>query len=220
VTHDRRTGIRQEVQKWFDDPVFFGFDFIPELRSAQDKPYIFIDHAYFDRGYRAGNFRVIRSNVHQVSLKTGRTDRPKTYTPRFDPKRKGKTILVFPPSETMQQTFDAQNWTDETVAEIRKYSDRPIIIKRKHTELPLEHYLRSAHCVVGFGTVAVVKALMAGIPAVAGPRCPATPVACPMEKIESPEIGDREAWFNSLTWSQFHISEIQNGLCREVMNGA
>lgn len=217
MTFDRRTPIRLEVQKWFEEPVFFGFDYIPELQEAiRNGPFVFVDHAYFARGYKRGNFRVIRSGIHQTTLK--RVSGPKTFTPNFKPWRRGSHILVFPPSLTMQETFGAHKWVEETVAEIRKHTDRKIIVKHKHTVEPLEHYLRDAHCVVGYGTVASVEAAMHGVGVVSGPHCPATPISTPIEKIEDPIYPDREAWFNSLTHSQFHVSEITSGLCKEALN--
>lgn len=219
MTFDRRTPVKLEVQKSFTEPVFFGFDYIPELKEAMKGDYVFVDHAYFGRGYKAGNFRVIRNNVHKTTL--GRTDKPKTFFlgDYKEAKRRGH-ILVFPPSPTMVETFGAQHWVAQTVEEIRKHTGRPIVIKHKHSEQPLKWFLKDAHACIGFGTVAVVEAALNGVPVVAGPRCPATPIACPMEKIEDPYFaGDREAWFNSLTWAQFSREEIANGLMKEVLNG-
>jgi hypothetical protein len=109
----------------------------------------------------------------------------------------------------MQQTLD----------ELVRHTDRKIIIKQKQMG-PLKDYLKDCHAVVGYGTVATVEAAIAGIPVFSGPFCPATPIGCKdFSKIEEPICPDREEWFNSLTWSQFSLKEIKDGLCRETLFG-
>jgi hypothetical protein len=218
LTFDRRQQVVAVLKQAFPEfPVFFGFDYIPELKACiqSQKPFIFADHAYFDRGYEAANFRVIHSDIHQRSLK----DR-KAKVPKMHPWRRGKNILVFPPSRTIAQTFDAKDWVSETVAEIQKHTDRPIVVKRKE-DGALKPFLEDAHAAIGFGTVASVEAALHGVPLFCGPRCPGTPIGLQdLSQIENPITPDRAAWFSSLCWSQFHISEIQKGLCREVLLGA
>ena len=219
MTFDRRKVIRDEIQKWFDEPVFFGYDFIPQLKECVEKgiPFIYGDHAYFNRGYPAGNFRIIRNDVHQrTPKKLGPRPGFRYPGPRQD---KGSHILVFPPSKTMQATFNAQAWTDETLAELQKRTDRKLIVKKKDAPEPLSHYLKDAHAVVGYGSVASVESVLQGVPSIAGPRCPTTMLGQSLDDIESPSLGDTEEWFNTLCWSQFHISEIKSGFCKEVMNG-
>ncbi len=219
MTWDRRQIVARALREQFDEPVFVGYDFLPSLKDAiqNGRSFIYADHAYFDRGYERGNFRVIRSDVHQVHLKWAAES--KGYEPEFQPWKRGTHILVFPPSKTMARTFDAQSWTDETVAELRKHTDRPIYIKGK-ADGPLEHFLRDCHAVVGYGTVASVEAAFMGIPVFTGPKCPCTPIGLSdLSLIETPIYPERETWFNGLTWSQFHMSEIESGLCREVLGG-
>ena len=219
---DRRMEIRAELQKVFPDfPCFFGYDFLPDLKAviASGKPFIYADHAYFRRGYEHQNFRVLLSDIHQRKLIP--RDTAKTFIYEGRDWRKGSDILIFPPSKTIAQTFDADGWVEETKAEIRKHTDRRIVVKFKYTPEPLKHFLKTAHAVIGYGTVATVEAALYGVPVFAGPRCPATPIAATdLSQIESPLTPDREPWFRSLTWSQFHISEIRSGLCRETLLGA
>jgi hypothetical protein len=210
VSYARRKPIREAVQKWFEEPVFFGFDFIPQLRECieNNKPFIFVDHAYFNRGYGNANFRVIRSDIHQRKAKA--VDRPR-FPVEMKPWKQGSKILVFPPSDTIKATYGAHSWTVDTVAGL---ADRPVIVKHKLDPKPLTEYLKDAYAVIGYGSVASVESVLAGVPAVAGPRCPCTSMGYHFN-----ELPDREAWVNTLTWSQFHISEIESGLCREVING-
>lgn len=211
-------------QQFPDFPCFFGFDQIPEIKALIGEPFIFVDHAYFKRGYDdgggtiGGNYRVIMSDIHQRKL----VERPKAKTFVYEGRdwRKGDDILIFPPSETIATLFDAQNWVEDTKHELRKYTDRRIVVKNKYAPQTLKDYLKNAHAVVGYGTVASVEAVLYGVPAFCGPRCPATPVGLKsLDQIESPVYPDREPWFKCLTWSQFHLSEIRSGLCRETLLG-
>lgn len=227
MTFDRRAAILAVVKEQFPEyPCFFGFDFIPALRAQIEsgEPFIFTDHAYFGRGYPGGgiegNFRVILSDIHQRKLI--QRESPKTF--KYEPAEwhKGIHILVFPPSDTITQTFSPHpQWAQNMVRTLKKYTDRPVYIKPKHMRKPLSHYLEHAHAVIGYGTVASVEAAMAGVPVFAGPRCPATPIAeSDVSKIEEPIYPDREMWFRNLTHSQFHLDEIRSGLCRETLLGA
>lgn len=226
MTFDRRSAILAVIKEQFPEyPCFFGYDFIPALKGQIEsgKPFIYADHAYFGRGYPngtiEGNFRVVMSDVHLRRIIP--RDKPKTF--EYAPKdwRKGEYILVFPPSETMTKTFDVHpQWAQLTMKTIKKYTGRQVFLKPKHARYPLTHYLEGAHAVIGYGTVACVEAAMFGVPVFAGPKCPATPIAeADLTKIESPAYPDREAWFKSLTHSQFHLSEIRSGLCRETLLG-
>lgn len=226
MTFDRRKAILAEVKKQFPEyPCFFGFDFIPELKAvmASGAPFIFVDHAYFGRGYEGGgatgNFRVILSDIHQRQVAD--KGKPKTFEYAPLPWRKGECVLVFPPSQTMVKTFDLHpQWAQNMVKALKQHTARPVYIKPKEARHPLAHYLRDAHAVIGFGTVATVEAAMAGVPVFAGPKCPATPIAeLDLTKIDSPIYPDRERWFSSLTHSQFHLEEIKSGLCRETILG-
>jgi hypothetical protein len=220
LTFDRRQKVLSVLKKAFPEyPCFMGFDYVPELRACVENkvPFVYADHAYFNRGYEAGNFRVVLSDIHQTKLK----DYSK---PRFRVEgmewRKGDNIVVFPPSATIAQTFvDARTWLQETVDAIRKHTDRPIIIKKKQ-DGELRNYLANAHAAVGYATVASVEAALHGVPVFCGPHCPATPVGLSdLSRIEEPITPDRAPWVSTLTHSQFHLSEIANGFCREILLG-
>lgn len=217
MTFDRRMKVLAVLKKAFPEyPCFMGFDFIPELKACvQSKtPFIYADHAYFDRGYDVGNFRVILSGIHQTEHK--KYDEPRFKFRLGEPKT-GRHILVFPPSATISQTFDSGSWTEEIVRELRRHTDRPIAIKRKQ-DGDLNRFLVDCHAVVGYATVASVEAKLHGVPAFSGPWCPAMGPK-DLSLIEKPELGDRVKWLAALTYSQFHLSEIENGFCREVLLG-
>lgn len=219
MTFDRRQKVLSVLKKAFPEyPCFMGFDFIPELKACvQNKvPFVYTDHAYFGRGYEGGNFRVILSGIHQTSLK-------KYEKPRIEVKpyrvARGENILLFPPSVTISQTFDTGNWVQETIDELRKYTNRPIVIKKK-ADGPLWDYLQDAHAVVGYATVACVESALCGVPVLnRSDHDPCKPIAFPISEVESAKPVNLTRWLATLSYSQFHLTEIQNGFCREVLLG-
>lgn len=220
MTFDRRQKVLAVVKKAFPEfPCFFGFDYIPELKACiQSKtPFIFTDHAYFGRGYENGNFRVILNGIHQTKLKKYQTPRFKMKIP---PLRSGREILVFPPSVTISQTFDTGTWVHDTVEELKKHTDRKIIVKKKN-DGDLFEYLKTAHATIGYATVASVESAMCGVPALTNsPNDPCSPIGFrDFHWIHGFAQVDITPWVATLTYSQFHISEIANGFCREVLLG-
>ncbi len=222
MTFDRRRAILEEVKKQFPDyPCFFGFDYLEALgqKIRNNESFVFVDHAYFGRGYEAKNFRVILSDIHQRRVKPRREAKTFAYEP--GPWRKGDDIVIFPPSPTIARMFGAENWVEQIKAGLRQHTDRRFVVKHKEAPKPLKFYLQDAHLVVGYGTVACVEAALYGVPVYAGPRCPATPIALTdPSQIESPIYPDREAWFRNLNHSQFHLNESRAGLCRETILGS
>ena len=219
MTFDRRMKILAVLKKAFPEyPCFMGFDYVPEQKQCitNSVPFIYADHAYFNRGYEAGNFRVILSGIHQKTLKPFEKPRFRVEGSQW---KTGEHILVFPPSRTITQTFDCADWLDETVRVLRKHTDRPIVIKQKQ-DGELKRFLVNAHAAVGYATVASVEAALSGVPVFSGPHCPATPVGLTdLTQIEKPITPDRSQWVATLTYSQFHLSEIENGFCREILLG-
>lgn len=217
MSFSRRQEVLRSLKPHFPDfPVFFGFDYIPELRSCIElkTPFIFCDHAYWDRGYSNANFRIVLSDIHQ----TGLVSRPLTRLPKLHPWKRGKHVLVFPPSDTIAKTFGAQSWAAETVETLKRHTDRPVIVKRKQ-DGDLDSFLQDCHAVVGYATVASTDAVIRGIPAFCGPHCPATPIGLQdLSQIENPIYPDRAEWLRSLGSSQFNVSEF--GSVREFLLGA
>lgn len=174
-----------------------------------------MDNAYFQRGARSSNFRLIRRGFHLTTV----IDRPHDRLKRWgvDPsglpswKKSGRDIVIIPPSEWYVRIFDAQFWLDETVVTLRNTTDRPIRVKSNKPER-LEDYLSSAWAMVTFGSAAGVEAAMAGVPVFAGPICPCIPISAgTLEQIETPQYHDRAPWLASLayaTWSEDEIDRI------------
>jgi len=143
----------------------------------------------------------------------------------------GRSILLAPPSVKSFKLWDIDqdNWIAQTVAEIKKYTDRPIRIRLKRPRderlktNTMEQDLKECHCLVTYNSVAAVEALMHGKPAITlGPNAAQHLCYNDLAKIENPYIpsnDEREAWMRHLSYSQFTTEEMANGYAWSILNG-
>jgi hypothetical protein len=128
-------------------------------------------------------------------------------------------------------------WFTETIKEIRKYSDRKIVI-RPHPRCPItpvenqfknvikqmpikragtydDYDIRfdNAHAVVSWTSNPGIRAVINGYPVFTGPNSLAHSVANhTLTDIEIPQMPDRQQWLNDYAHTEWTIQEISNGL--------
>lgn len=123
------------------------------------------------------------------------------------------------------------NWLDQTIADIRRYSDRPIRIRAHPGDKSAPQYLAgrqistntnlvddfaNAWAVITYNSTPGVAAAIEGIPAfVTDPR-PANSQAYAvsnhdLSKIESPDMPDRQLWIQRLSMCHWSKSELASG---------
>ena len=173
------------------------------------KDYLYVDHAYFHRGWGNRNFRLIRRNQHLTHVLDRPDDRLKKFGVEIQPWRKdGRTVLVIPNSWAQMERFGEKEWLAQTLERLKRLTDRTVIVKRKK-DGPFQEYLRDAWAVVTWGSVAGMEAALAGVPVFSTDRCPSWPVnAGPLEQIESPEYPERHAWACSLAYASWNLGEL------------
>lgn len=120
---------------------------------------------------------------------------------------KGKHVLILPPADKIAYIYKAENWLNETIKEVKRYTDRPIIVKKKN-EGKLSDYLGLAHVVVSFGSVADVESAIAGVPVITSQYSPAIPISNKVEDIENLQEFDRSKWLSALAGSEWRASEM------------
>ena len=104
------------------------------------------------------------------------------------------------------------NWIERTVKEIKKHTDRKIIIRDKESKLPLDRELQNAHCLVAHGSIAAIEAVVMGCPVFVNKMSAARFVGqTDFSKIETPVYPDRDKWLHSLAYTQFNEAELVNG---------
>jgi hypothetical protein len=206
------------VSELFDGPVAaFGSPAMwPVLRKAQaeKRDWFYGDHGYFGRGTY---YRVTR-NAYQH-------DGSGEYSPhRFELHRRevkpwrqgGKHILVCPNSNIYMglHGLDGEQWLRETLATIRQHTKREVIVRWKHTPVPIRRHLVRAHAVVVFSSAAALDALIDGVPVfVLAPFAAGSTMGLSdLSQIESPIYPEnREPFLWALAANQWTLAEMIDG---------
>ena len=123
-------------------------------------------------------------------------------------------------------------WVESTVAEIRKYSDRKIVV-RPHPRSPISVNLPGVtveqpkqisgsyddfdidynyHCVINYNSGPAVQAAICGTPVICDSSSLAGILSEKMENIENPILPDRTDWFLKLCHTEWTVKEISDGL--------
>ena len=214
-----RLAISVAMQRTCPLPVYFGFDYIENLIAHRKagEPFVFMDHAYFERGYEKANFRVLLNAIHQTEV---RTDLPSDRLARYCPfprpwKEDGRETIVIPIAPNHAIWHEDYGWT-EKAAEQTGGTVKP------KSGPSLGKLLPDCRAVVAHSSVAAVEAAYAGVP-VYGPRhSPAFHVG--QEDLSGPPLyPNRDNWLKTLSYSQFSLGEIRSGFAwavlRDVWNG-
>ena len=197
----------------------------PELMSqtrAAGCDFYQMDNAYFGRDHY---FRVTRNALQQCTIRECDGDRLDRVFHRlgltlhpWKAQRNGP-ILLCPSSEFLFRFYGttAEKWVADTVAAIRRHTDRPIALRPKQLD-GIDVAVRDAHCVVTHVSAAALDALRIGVPVMVTAACAATPLATPMCEIDAPRSGmDRLPLFSSLAWGQFTIEEMVTGFAWKAL---
>jgi hypothetical protein len=190
-------------------PVIAGLEIesMAKIKQCQKdgRPFIFLDHAYFERGYQYGNFRVCVGGVYESRLLEVPSDRVRT---ELKPWRQGREVLVLVPSERVCEAIGAsKSWAQETLEEVKRYTSRPVRLKAKGDKWPTD-----IHCVVSLASVAEVEMAVSGVPCFTSEHSPASQISeKDFSKIETPIYPDREPWLRSLSYSQWNVGEMAVG---------
>jgi hypothetical protein len=201
---------------WKDHPpLFFGVSYEKTLRDFISKrdPFVFIDHAYFKRGYNFGNFRVCVNSFHHNHWVERPDDRREKWCPTLNDWRKdGQHIVVVPPAETWSRVLQLdKSWGERVCRDLAQITRRPVIHLSKKGGFG--DALRKAWAVVVHCSVAGMEAAIAGVPVFCEKLCPASPVGLPMTELSRindpwlPTDDERKRWLNSLCYSTWNVKE-------------
>lgn len=197
---------------------------------------------YMDSGY-VGNYksnanpygwkvwhRIVKNDVQHNEI----IDRPDNRWKRLDypiEKRKtGRHILLVTPSEKPCKFYgvDKTLWVEQTVSLIKKYTDRPIVIRDKAprqqriTKTIFED-LNDCHALVTYQSIAAVESVLYGVPAFTAAPTAADPVCDKdLSLIETPTKQDEHKiykWACHLAYGQFHNDELKDGTANRILLG-
>jgi hypothetical protein len=148
-------------------------------------------------------------------------------------KRQSSILIATQHEKSLQWTGmkPMVEWVKETITQIRKYSDRKIIV-RPHPRCNIQLSLPGIeiqqprkipnsydqfdinynfHCVVNHNSGPAVHAAVAGCPVICDTSSLAHPVSDTIEHIENPALLDRTDWFLKLCHTEWTLPEITAG---------
>jgi hypothetical protein len=205
-----------------------------EACKAAGRDFYYIDTGYFGNGKKKWYHRITKNDVQWFGPIVDRPgDRLDRTGVRPKKMRSGKDILIAPPSQKLLNNYDIvlEEWLSTVQAEIKKHTDRPIVIREKQgrstrinddtIEMALD---RNVHCLVTFSSIAAGEALLHGKPAITlGPNAAAPLCSHSISEIENlriPSLDEVEAWARHLAYCQFTEAEMRDGTAWRILNHA
>lgn len=215
-----------------------------ETCKQQGRDFYYVDTGYFGNFRSVGNpggkkmwHRIVKNDVQHCNI----IPRPPTRwneLVRQDPRLKwkgwkktgNKILLVMPnPKACNYYDFDKDVWLKETIQQIKKHTDKPIVVREKGSRsyrivdrTIYDEFDSGIFATVCFNSIAAVESVAYGIPAFVQVPCAASPVADhDLSKLENPTYHDSDKihqWEWSLAYGQFTTYEFQNGLAWQISN--
>lgn len=204
------------------------------------RTFYYVDTGYFGNEKTSVNpngwkywHRIVKNDLQHTELIIRPSDRFKKFNKKFQPwKKGGRKILIAKPDEKPCKFYGIKldKWLEDTVSEIKKYTDRPIEIREraKHRiDRISSDTLQSAldndvFALVTFNSVAAVESIFHGIPVFTlAPANAANPVSKQdLSQIETPYYPDQDklyAWACHLSYGQFHVDELKTGKAKFLL---
>jgi len=205
-----------------------------------NRDFYFMDTGYFGNERTQSNpngwkywHRIVKNDLQHNDLIERPDDRFRGFKKKFQPwKKDGRKILIAAPDEKPMKFYgiDLENWIEDTINEIKKYTDRPVEVRQRtksRYDRVVTNTLEEAldddiFALVTFNSNAAVEAVFHGIPVFPlAPTTAAAPVGCKdISQIENPYYPDKDklyAWGCHLAYGQFHTSELKTGKARRIL---
>ena len=200
--------------------------------AAIGRDFYYIDTGYFGNVRKKLYHRITKNAMQNLGPIISRpSDRLAAIGWSRSKFRKGRNILICPPSAKAMSCFDLDldQWMAETITTIKKYTDRPIVIRlkgsrrdRTSTDTMAMALSQDVHCLVTFNSIAATEALLLGKPAITlGPNAAQPLCSQSLVDIENPYIPtaeEVEAWAAHLSYAQFTEAEMRDGTAYRILN--
>ena len=200
---------------------------------AQGRDFYYIDTGYFGNHKLKDYHRVTKNAMQWTGPTQDRpADRLERTRVRPRPITAGRKILIAPPSHKAMRYWerDPEQWVEETIATLKKHTDRPIEVRMKQPRPirssvdTMEMALRDdVHALITFNSIAAVEALICGKPVFTFAPTAAQPLAnTDLARIEDPFCPDLDQVHQllcCLAYHQFTVQEMASGYAWAVLNG-
>jgi len=183
---------------------------------STSKRFWYIDHGYF--GYSIdfnGYYRIVMNHIIHDKEGNFPSDRFDKFNFELKPWQKsGRNIILSPPSLPMGKFigYERNNWIYNVTEQLKKYTDRPIIISEK-TKNPFSILVNDAWVLITDHSNVQIDALIAGIPIITTSRFRKIGHIC---DVENP-IYDR-SWLKNLAYKQWTLKQMESGQAWKELN--
>lgn len=209
--------------------------------TENKKPFMYLDHAYLERGYNPQDLDAewMRVTYNGFVWNKNVPENPDRWNSFFKERYKllpwntqrGKYALLLPPSEATKYLFpDSREWMENIIAEIKQKINIPIVIREKPDQpvidpsnnqvssrikheqaTTIDQDLANARFVVTYNSAVPVKSIMMGIPCITSPMAAAYPMSTTVDQVNEAAEPARQAWLNQLVHHQYRTSEMKSG---------
>jgi len=178
--------------------------------------YYYTDHGWLGKSKNTGTvdgyIRVCYNSLTYKPIER-RWDKFERFGLKLKPWRKnGSHIILCPPSSHTQKGAGIHNWIENTTTELKKYTDRQIIISTKSNKTPNAFSLfKNCWCLVTFHSSMLMHAMISGIPAVST-----------YDKLNVGKLSDIEnppmyrEWLSGIPYQQWTLKELLQGKYEEI----
>lgn len=186
---------------------------------------------------RGTTWRVSVNNVNRLgNFGSGDLDklRPNKLRLALQPYNQETAVLIAcQRQDSLQWQERTNSWLTDTVEKIRKYTERPIVV-RPHPRYSIKINIpnikvenpkavpgtyddfdldyRKFHCVVNHNSGPGVQAAMNGVHTICDQSSLAWPISISFSEIENPPVKDRTDWFIELCHTEWTVDEIAQGI--------
>jgi hypothetical protein len=204
----------------------------------KNRPVIILEIGNLCRGitWRVGINHVNNSAIfaNNGQLDTSRNHKLKIPFLNYLPRRRDEILIACQHEKSFQWQGQppVSQWVSSTVHQIRKFSNRPIVV-RPHPRSPfvlsmpnvkLDTVIKipnsyddyninyNYHCVVNHNSGPSIQSALQGTPVICDATSLAYPVSDVFENIDTPTLPDRTDWFLKLLHTEWTIDELAQGI--------
>jgi hypothetical protein len=197
-------------------------------RMGGGHPFWFIDTGYtnFLHGKQKVWHRLVRNNLHHSAMFNPPVDRLGIFESFPQSWREGgDKILIIEPGGFSARTFgiDIAQWKKEVEVEIRKYTDKKIVIREKLSKKVRQNLYKELcdddyYCVININSNAATEAVWAGVPIITLDKH----ITNSISRSKISEINDLARphlanWLCTLSYSQFTYDELIDGTASTIV---
>ena len=193
----------------------------------------YIDTGYFGNHHEKVWFRITKNchqNIYPIQPKrSNRLNRLNVDTSQI---ARGNKIMIVPPDDKVCGTYNipsSKHWIDQTIAEVKKYTDREIVIRgrpaSRQTRMLNDTFVNALrqdiNAVVFWTSNCGVESVQHGIPVVSLGPSACHQISQPIENVDNLQNldpGQVHAWMCWLSYNQFTKREMSNGTAWAILN--